>query len=72
VAIRPPSADPAAARSVQTDSVGGFVVRHLAPGRYTIRVRALNHLPRELRVEAHYGTVDTVRVRLRSYTCQGY
>jgi Carboxypeptidase regulatory-like domain len=55
-----------------TDSLGGFVFRRLAPGTYTLRIRAIGHRLQDHQVDVRPGVVDTVRVALRYFTCVGY
>jgi hypothetical protein len=54
------------------DSAGGFVFRAIAPGTYTLRTRAVGHRVEEQRIDVRAGTIDTVRVALRYFTCIGY
>jgi hypothetical protein len=55
-----------------TDSLGGFAFRDVPPGRYTLRVRALNHYMRELGILVRAGHVDTVRLDMQFFSCRGY
>ena len=57
---------------VLTDSVGGFVMGPEAPGRYTLRVRAMQHMLEERPLELRAGVVDTVRIAMRYFRCIGY
>jgi len=59
-------------RPVMADSLGGFALTDLAPGAYTLRVRAISHRFEEHPVAVRAGAVDTVRVEMRYYSCHGY
>jgi hypothetical protein len=54
------------------DSVGGFALRDVAPGAYTLRIRAVSHRFEERRIGVRSGVIDTIRVALRYFTCVGY
>ena len=54
------------------DTLGGFAFRDVPPGRYTLRVRAVSHLPRELPLDVQAGRVDTLQLELRYFQCTGY
>lgn len=57
---------------VPTDSAGGFVLGPVLPGRYTLRVRAMQHVLVERPLEVRAGVVDTVWITMRYLRCVGY
>ena len=63
---------PSLGPEVLTDSVGGFVMGPEAPGRYTLRVRAMQHMLEERPLELRAGVVGTVRIAMRYFRCIGY
>ena len=55
-----------------TDSHGGFVLGRVAPGNYSVLVRALGYAFRTDSVSISSSRVDTLSTRLRRVsTCQG-
>ena len=51
---------------------GSFVLGPYPPGDYLLRIRAIGHQPQEKPVTLRGGTVDTVRIAMRYYRCEGY
>jgi hypothetical protein len=58
--------------SAVVDSGGGFVLRDVAPGSYSLRIRAVSQRPEERRIEVRSGVIDTTRIALSYFTCIGY
>jgi carboxypeptidase family protein len=55
--------------SAIADSVGGFVLGALPPGRYRLFVRAFSHRPDSTEIEVVAGRVDTVRMSPQFFEC---
>ncbi|GAC1411976.1 MAG: hypothetical protein NVSMB53_08560 [Gemmatimonadaceae bacterium] len=69
IASTPGDAPNAPHASATADSIGGFVLNGLPPGRYKLLVRALGHLPDSRELEVTAGRVDTVRLSLQILDC---
>ena len=52
-------------RVVSGDTLGGFLLKDIEPGKYLVEVSGLTYGRIALPFEVRNGTVDTVRVRLR-------
>lgn len=59
-------------QTVRTDTLGGFHIEGVGPGRYQLRVREYAHAPVTDTVNVRGGEVDTASVRLPYYRCTGY
>ena len=71
--LRPIGTGAAAALGpARADSLGGFALERVAPGTYTLHVRAFTHRATAQQVEVRAGAVDTVRAALRYHACRGY
>jgi hypothetical protein len=57
---------------VPTDSLGGFALDSIAPGKYVVEARHIGYLPLERRVTLEAGRVDTLRFAIRRHSCIGY
>lgn len=55
-----------------TDEYGGFAFDGIAPGLYRVRVRRMNQYRDSVLHAAVAGRVDTLRIAMRAYRCQGY
>lgn len=65
-----PGDPPSGAHATATaDSLGGFVLDGLAPGRYRLFVRAFAHRPDSSDVDVAAGEVDTVALRPIFFQC---
>jgi hypothetical protein len=51
---------------------GGFTVRSMQPGTYTMRITLIGHSPRERTVTVRPGAIDTIRTELTYMNCIGY
>jgi outer membrane receptor protein involved in Fe transport len=68
-----PGADTAVVASARADTAGGFQLRGLRPGTYTVRVRALSYAPvvrRDVAVAAGGAPVDLGRFELAAVAAQ--
>ena len=55
-----------------TDEHGAFAFEGIAPGLYRVRVRRINQYRDSAFHRAVAGRVDTLRIAMRAYRCQGY
>ena len=74
VSLRPGGSSLTSARmgGAVSNAAGGFSLRPVLPGTYTMRTTLIGHFPRERTVTVRAGAVDTVRTELAYLHCVGY
>jgi hypothetical protein len=55
-----------------SDAAGGFTLRAVRPGTYTLRTMLIAHVPRERAITVRAGAIDTVSMELAYLHCMGY
>jgi hypothetical protein len=55
-----------------SNPVGGFIVRSVPPGMYTLRTLVIGHYPSERTIIVRPGAIDTVRAEMAYLHCVGY
>jgi hypothetical protein len=55
-----------------SNAAGGFVLRAVRPGAYTLRTALIGHLPQEKTLTVRPGAIDTVSTELTYMHCVGY
>ena len=69
MAVTPGDPPGGAHMTTAADSLGGFVLNGLTPGRYRLFVRAYAHKPDSADVDVAAGQVDTVALRPIYFQC---
>jgi len=59
-------------REVGVDSLGGFHLLDLSPGRYGLRISSIAYRPYEGELQVYAGRADTLRAALEYFYCSGY
>jgi len=74
VSLRPDGSSLASLRvgGAVSDAAGGYALRPVLPGAYTVRTTRIGHFPREQTIAVRSGAIDTVRTELAYLNCVGY